>query len=179
MPRPMKVLGFAWVLPLLAAGCNEPTYTDARGNVEVSPLDQNGMPTGVSKPTEEAVLPIYQLDTDMPDDFRVRREANRILAMMRATATGNVPEMVTLLLPNDLAIRVDWPLKNPEDIPTTANEVLHVASDHFKILRVITRRFFKRDPLRRITRHIEAVVVGLRVIIRRALWQTVICIHQR
>ena len=62
---PTKVLGLAWLLPVLAAGCNEPTYTDARGNVEVSPVDQNGMPTGVSKPTEEAVLPIYQLDTDI------------------------------------------------------------------------------------------------------------------
>ena len=124
-----KVLGLAWVLPLLAAGCNEPTYTDARGNVEVSPLDQNGMPTGVSKPTEEAVLPIYQLDTDMPDDFRVRREANRVLAMMRATATGTVPEMVPLLLRGDFAIQVDWTLKNLEDMPATATVVLNGSNE--------------------------------------------------
>ncbi len=132
MMSPRKVLGFAWLVPLLAAGCNEPTYTDARGNVEVSPLDSNGMPTGVSKPTEEAVLPIYQLDTDMPDDFRVRREANRILAMMRATATGTTPEMVPLLLRSHLAIQVDWTLKNLEDMPATATVTLNGSNEFIR-----------------------------------------------
>jgi len=133
------------LLALLCAACNEPTYTNARGAVEVSPT-VNGMATGPSKPTEEAILPILELDTNDPDDFRVRRMENQQLAMDRAAAAGTTPEMAPFLLRGDIAIQVDWTLKNLEDMDGQATVQLNGSNEFVRYEPTMQMLGMDEDP---------------------------------
>jgi hypothetical protein len=124
------------ILATLAA-CNEPVFTNARGALEVGrpdniPPDPNvpGSGTMTDIPTASSYLPIFNLrDGTLKKPFVDRQRTNNMIAMQKATGAKLAPETAPYLLRDDIAIEVDWTLKNLDTKPGTAKVTLNGSNE--------------------------------------------------